>query len=107
MSWLLDDILGSTFAVLGYKRNPQTALTKEACTFWNQLGARFLCVLPSEAEDPDEGEIVDSTGELAALFVRGEGDFLVVRPDRSCAAQFSSGEAEDVVLAFRKLLHVD
>src|SRR6202044_1830877 len=53
---LLDDALGSSFAVLGLHADPVEGLSPDAAAWWRSLGARFVQVLaPRAAPGPDPG----------------------------------------------------
>ena len=103
---LLDDVLGPGFALLGYDQAPRRALSDDVLAFWTDLGARLVRIVPrgGAAQQAEDNEVVDSTGDLASFFAGQENDVVAVRPDRFCAAQFSPAQAAEVTRAFRKLL---
>lgn len=101
---LLDDVLGARFALLGYDQNPRGGIANEVLAFWTKLGARVLRIVPRGGSAGGDEEVVDSTGDLAAFFAGQENDFVVVRPDRFCAAQFSAERAAEVTGVLRERL---
>src|ERR1700712_1395565 len=91
---LLDDVLGSWFAVLCWNNNPRELLGADAFDTWKALGARFIAVRPqtqlhwSSATSPDDADVIvvgDRTGALKAWFDVHAESFLVLRPDRCIA----------------------
>jgi 3-(3-hydroxy-phenyl)propionate hydroxylase len=99
---LLDDVLGSWFAVLCWNNNPRKILGDEAFANWRALGARFVAVRPSTQlhwsdastpEDPDVVIVGDRTGGLKAWFDIHQESVLFLRPDRciagACIAQLA------------------
>jgi hypothetical protein len=85
---LLDDVLGTGFALLRLHENPEEAfVTTKACS-WKSLGVRFVSI---------EKEISD--------FILNRRDlFALVRPDRYICAVFKKKQAEAYASAFRKKL---
>lgn len=110
----LDEALGAGFAILGMDGDPRAHLEPGAVDFWQQLGTRFIQVLPAgspfPATMPDGLQIVrDDTGALSAWFARqrrrpgtGEPAAVVVRPDRYVFAAFDA--KTQVTRAMRDLL---
>ena len=99
---LLDDVLGSWFAVLCWNNNPRKILGDEAFAAWQALGARFVALRPSTQlhwsdastpEDPDVVIVGDRTGGLKAWFDSHQESVLFLRPDRciagACIAQLA------------------
>ncbi|MBV9279885.1 MAG: bifunctional 3-(3-hydroxy-phenyl)propionate/3-hydroxycinnamic acid hydroxylase [Chloroflexi bacterium] len=103
----LDDELGDGFAMLGMDGDPRAQLELEAADFWQQLGTRFIQVLPAgspfPAAVPDGLRVVrDDTGALASWFARQRRLAVVVRPDRYVFAAFDAKTR--VTRALRDLL---
>lgn len=74
---LLDDLLGTEFAVVG----PGVGLA--AATGWRGPAARFVRVVPpGGATGSGITEVVDVDGVLTAWFTRHGTDVVVLRPDR-------------------------
>jgi 3-(3-hydroxy-phenyl)propionate hydroxylase len=92
---LLDDVLGSGFAVIGYKVDPATVLPCPEYAAWKKVGAKIVHV--AKARDFALGEmgpasksdvvVEDVNGALRDWFLdrRDEG-IAVIRPDRYIAA---------------------
>jgi 3-(3-hydroxy-phenyl)propionate hydroxylase len=100
----LDAALGHWFAVLGCGADPHTELdaeTRAACT---ALGARLLHVVAPGVAAAD-GAFADESGALAAWFGATRERFVLVRPDRFCAAQFSAATAAATLAQLSALLH--
>ncbi|MGA7052896.1 MAG: FAD-dependent monooxygenase, partial [Mycobacterium sp.] len=100
---LLDDVLGTWFAVLCWNNNPRKILGDEAFANWKALGARFFALRPSTQldwtdpatpEDPEVLIVGDRTGGLKAWFDTHQESVLFLRPDRciagACIAQLAS-----------------
>ncbi|NMO19827.1 bifunctional 3-(3-hydroxy-phenyl)propionate/3-hydroxycinnamic acid hydroxylase [Pyxidicoccus fallax] len=76
---LLDDTLGSGFAVLSRKRE---SATRAARGLAMALGGRAVTVGPAGMRSTGSDEVEDFTGKLEGWFTRHGVDFAVVRPDR-------------------------
>ena len=76
---LLDDTLGSGFAVLSRRGG---AASEAARGLAQTLGGRALTVCPAGMRSTDPAEVEDPTGRLAQWFTRHGVDLVVVRPDR-------------------------
>lgn len=85
---LLDDVIGSNFALIAWGCDPTWGLTAAQIEFWSNLGTRFIQVLPSvQLQAPREISdgvirIGDSSGRLKEWFGRYPASIAVVRPDR-------------------------
>jgi 3-(3-hydroxy-phenyl)propionate hydroxylase len=94
---LLDDVLGTGFAVLCWSNNPRAFLGDEAFNRWKALGATFIAARPMTQlrwtghDDPDVVIVGDRTGALKAWFDTHTDSVLFLRPDRciagACIAQ--------------------
>lgn len=120
----LDDALGSSFAVLGLHRDPETLLSPDSVAWWRSLGARFVEVLPPRGgQGPEPGErrkrpsaqgvggvagtvqVEDVDGGFRDWMLRRPGDDVVVlRPDRYVAAVCAEHELESVTGQLRAVL---
>lgn len=97
---LLDDVLGTWFAVLCWNNNPRKILGEHAFEDWKALGARFVALRPSTQlgwtghDDPDVMVVGDRCGDLKAWFDQHEESVVFLRPDRciagACIAQRSA-----------------
>ncbi len=96
---LLDEILGTGFAVLAWNNNPRALLSEDTYTRWKTLGATFIEARPntqlhwSGHDDPDVTIVGDRTGTLKRFFDAHAESVLFLRPDRciaaACIAQLS------------------
>jgi 3-(3-hydroxy-phenyl)propionate hydroxylase len=96
---LLDDVIGSGFAVLSWNNNPRRLLGDVAFARWKALGARFVAARPSTQlhwtghDDPDVVVVGDRTGALKSWFDGHAESVLFLRPDRciagACIAQLA------------------
>ncbi|GAB3008241.1 bifunctional 3-(3-hydroxy-phenyl)propionate/3-hydroxycinnamic acid hydroxylase [Mycobacterium bourgelatii] len=96
---LLDDVLGSWFAVLCWNNNPRMILGDEAFATWKALGARFIAARPltqlhwTGHDDPDVEIIGDRSGGLKGWFDAHRESVVFLRPDRciagACIAQLA------------------
>lgn len=96
---LLDDVLGTWFAVLCWNNNPREILGAEAFSQWKVLGARFVALRPQTQlhwtghDDPDVVIVGDRDGDLKAWFDAHQESVLFLRPDRciagACIAQLA------------------
>ncbi|HEV7583055.1 MAG TPA: bifunctional 3-(3-hydroxy-phenyl)propionate/3-hydroxycinnamic acid hydroxylase [Mycobacterium sp.] len=96
---LLDDVLGTWFAVLCWNNNPRKILGDEAFAKWKSLGARFVALRPltqlhwTGHDDPDVVVVGDRTGGLKSWFDGHQESVVFLRPDRciagACIAQLT------------------
>lgn len=102
---LLDDVIGTGFAVLAWNNNPRALLGAEQFGRWKALGASFIAVRPltqlhwtppGGVDDPAVTIVGDRTGELKAWFDRHSESVLFVRPDRCIAAACIAQRAPEV-----------
>lgn len=102
---LLDDVIGTGFAVLAWNNNPRILLGEDAFARWTALGASFIAVRPStqlhwtppgQADDPAITIVGDRTGELKAWFDLHSESVLFLRPDRCVAAACIAQRAPEV-----------
>lgn len=102
---LLDDVIGTGFAVLAWNNNPRVLLGEKAFGRWAALGASFVAVRPStqlhwtppgHVDDPAITIVGDRTGELKSWFDRHSESVLFLRPDRCIAAACIAQRAPEV-----------
>ena len=96
---LLDDVIGTGFAVLAWNNDPRKLLGEKAFGRWMALGATFLSVRPSTQlhwtghDDPEVTIVGDRTGALKAFFDAHSESVVFLRPDRciagACIAQLA------------------
>jgi 3-(3-hydroxy-phenyl)propionate hydroxylase len=110
----LDEVLGNTFAVLGFRNDPAAAMGERALAFWNRLGARFVRVerarsgASREQRVPGGARTVcveDVHREIENWFERSGGSIAVIRPDRFLAALTIPGRADQVSQRLEQLLY--
>jgi 3-(3-hydroxy-phenyl)propionate hydroxylase len=109
---LLDDVLGTGFAVMCWSNNPRALLGDEVFERWKQLGARFVAVRPMTQlrwtghDDPDVDIVGDRTGALKAWFDAHTDSVLFLRPDRCIAGACVAQRAAEVSAALFKVLYL-
>jgi 3-(3-hydroxy-phenyl)propionate hydroxylase len=118
---LLDEALGSSFALLGLHADPADGLGADAAAWWRSLGARSVQVLaPRGAPGPDPGGrrkrpaqpgddwsviVEDVDGAFRDWLLKRPADnVIVLRPDRYVAAVCSLGDLERVTGRLRQTL---
>jgi 3-(3-hydroxy-phenyl)propionate hydroxylase len=118
---MLDEALGSSFALLGLHVDPSSGLSAEAAQWWRSLGARCVQVLaPRGAPGPDPGGRRKRPGRPADdwsavvedvdgafrdwLLKRPSDNVIVLRPDRYVAAVCPLGDLEQVTGRLRRTL---
>ncbi len=94
---LLDDMLGSEFAIIRLYERPEQAFENVPEHIREQLGAKYVCVLPQgtsfvKAEHEDCEVIRDVDGVLGKFLHHRQDIFVVVRPDRYVAGVFEVGK---------------
>lgn len=109
---LLDDVLGTGFAVVCWSNNLRAVLGEEAFGRWKALGATFVEVRPMSQlrwpghDDPDVAVIGDRTGALKAWFDVHTESVLFVRPDRCIAAACIAQRAPEISEGLFAALHL-
>lgn len=89
---LLDDVLGTGFAVLAWNNNPKALLDPSTFARWKALGAKLIEARPvtqldwAGHDDPDVTIVGDRTGALKKFFDGQSESVLFLRPDRCIAA---------------------
>ncbi|BBY40901.1 3-(3-hydroxy-phenyl)propionate/3-hydroxycinnamic acid hydroxylase [Mycobacterium mantenii] len=102
---LLDDVLGTWFAVLCWNNNPRKILGDVAFANWKALGARFFALRPATQlhwtghDDPDVVVVGDRHGELKSWFDAHSESVLFLRPDRCIAGACIAQRAPDLSAA--------
>jgi 3-(3-hydroxy-phenyl)propionate hydroxylase len=104
----LDDVLGDSFAVLGYHEDPTRLLGPRNRAYLTDLGARFVTVVRSRsrhATDPAAGtcRVEDVESTLRGWF-EGRPAIALLRPDRYLAALTTADGLDDVVSRLRSTL---
>lgn len=89
---LLDEVIGANFAVLSWGSNPKWGLTQKQIAAYEQLGTRFIQVLPSvqlKAKRPQVDGVIsvgDFNNSLKTWFAQYPASVVVIRPDRFIAS---------------------
>ena len=114
---LLDEVLGSGFALLRGHANAAEAFASLNTDFWGQLGARFVCIQTDDVQSCRKWMETKKDGEsLPIVVVRSmdkdflrevQDHFILVRPDRFILGIFKEEEADIFVSAFQHLLVCD
>lgn len=96
---LLDDVIGTGFAVLSWNNNPRALLGEAAFARWKALGASFIAARPltqlnwTGHDDPEVTVVGDRTGALKSFFDGVSESVVFLRPDRciagACIAQLA------------------
>nr|WP_100548305.1 MULTISPECIES: bifunctional 3-(3-hydroxy-phenyl)propionate/3-hydroxycinnamic acid hydroxylase [unclassified Pseudomonas] len=88
---LLDDVIGSNFAIIAWGVDPTWGLSAEQVAFWRNLGTRFIQVLPEvqlkAGHECPQGviRVGDRGGRLKTWFGRYPASVVILRPDRFVA----------------------
>ncbi|GAB3238686.1 bifunctional 3-(3-hydroxy-phenyl)propionate/3-hydroxycinnamic acid hydroxylase [Mycolicibacterium hippocampi] len=99
---MLDDVLGTGFAVLCWSNNLRAVLGESAFDRWKTLGAKFIEARPMTQlhwpghDDPDVVVVGDRTGALKSWFDVYTDSVLFLRPDRCIAAACIAQRAPEV-----------
>lgn len=89
---LLDEFIGSNFAVIAWGVNPTWGLKAETVQKWKALGVTFIKVVPPEqlsttpAEHDDVLVLGDTAHEIRAWFAKTNDSMVFLRPDKFVAA---------------------
>ena len=109
---LLDDVLGTGFAILSWNNNPRKLLGEEAFALWRNLGATFIAARPSTQlhwtghDDPEVVIVGDRTGALKTWFDVHAESVLFLRPDRCIAAAGIAQLAPELSDKLAAILHL-
>ena len=109
---LLDDVLGSGFAVLCWSNNLRAVLGDKAFDRWKALGAKFIAVRPMTQlqwtghDDPDVEIVGDRIGALKSWFDTHTDSVLFLRPDRCIAGACIAQRAPEVSESLFEVLHL-
>ncbi|ORB28285.1 bifunctional 3-(3-hydroxy-phenyl)propionate/3-hydroxycinnamic acid hydroxylase [Mycolicibacterium parafortuitum] len=109
---LLDEVLGTGFAVLCWSNNLRAVLGNDTFEQWKALGARFVEVRPMSQlrwpghDDPDVIVVGDRAGALKSWFDVYTDSVLFLRPDRCIAAACIAQRAPETSTALFEVLHL-
>ena len=107
---LLDDVLGTWFAVLCWNNNPRAVLGEQQFSAWKAQGARFITARPAcqlewtGHDDPDVTVIGDRGGQVKRWFDAQTDSVLFLRPDRCVAAACVAQRAPETGAALLDVL---
>jgi 3-(3-hydroxy-phenyl)propionate hydroxylase len=102
-NFLMDEELGSGFALVGFNCDPRTAIDQDALAYWMDQGARLVAVSARGAMAHDHW-LEDAYGELGRWIGDREHCLLLIRPDRFCMVAFTSDNAVEKLAKARQLL---
>ncbi len=109
---LLDEVLGTGFAILSWNNNPRKLLGDEAFAMWRNMGATFVAARPitqldwTGHDDPEVVIVGDRTGALKAWFDGHAESILFLRPDRCIAAAGIAQLAPELSDKLAQVLHL-
>ncbi|WP_006244944.1 bifunctional 3-(3-hydroxy-phenyl)propionate/3-hydroxycinnamic acid hydroxylase [Mycolicibacterium tusciae] len=109
---LLDEVLGTGFAVLCWSNNLRAVLGDEAFSRWKALGASFIEARPMTQlhwtghDDADVTVVGDRTGALKSWFDVYTDSVLFVRPDRCIAGACIAQRAPEMSESLFDVLHL-
>ncbi|VVD64592.1 3-(3-hydroxyphenyl)propionate hydroxylase [Pandoraea horticolens] len=105
----LDDVLGPWFAIVGWRHDPQSALSPQERARWASLGVKFVQVQRSRSGASREGRVCSAFGTecvedvdnaLADWFEASGQSVALVRPDRYVAGQCQPSDLSALSKAF-------
>lgn len=103
-SVLLDNRLGTGFAVLGINCDPRQLLDEATLRCWEQFETTFLCV--ASGDPAAQSGLIDSGGALAEFLGLEEPAVVLLRPDRFIMALATPGQANEMLMRAYALLEV-
>ncbi|WP_397475040.1 bifunctional 3-(3-hydroxy-phenyl)propionate/3-hydroxycinnamic acid hydroxylase [Pusillimonas sp.] len=111
---LLDEVLGDSFAILGWGTNPLYWMSDQTRELWKRLDARLISVWPDTQlgyqlkQSPSEVQPVgDPTNRLKAWFDRHSCGVVFLRPDRFVAAMCGPQQIEATSRALQAALKLE
>jgi len=101
---LLDERLGTGFAIVGFNCDPDEVLGEPTRNQWQALGARCVRICSGAAQARD-ADLVDDNNELRDWLGGADPAVLLVRPDRFCMVYARPGDAgERLQRAYRSIV---
>ncbi len=97
---LLDECLGSGFAIVGYDCDPAQVLDAQTQAYWKQLGTRLVAI-SATGDRADGAWVVDQDGKLGEWIGADAPSILLVRPDKFCMVAASPATAAEGLQAAR------
>lgn len=107
----LDDLIGLNFAIIAWGTDPSYGMNEASLAFWQELGARFIRVMPSvqlQHSSPTRDGVLtigDAQGRIKDWFSSQSKSIAFVRPDRFVAALASPQEVSGVTRQLAGVLH--
>lgn len=107
----LDDLIGLNFAIIAWGTDPSYGMNEASLAFWQELGARFIRVMPSvqlQHSSPTRDGVLtigDAQGRIKDWFSSQGKSIAFVRPDRFVAALASPQEVSGVTRQLAGVLH--
>lgn len=83
----LDEVLGHSFALLGYNVDPRQTLGSDALSFWEDLSTHFVTVVSPDSSFTalrveNVHVVYDVEGAIAKWLGQQDGNIAIIRPDR-------------------------
>ncbi len=100
---LLDEWLGSGFAIIGYNCDPGDVLSPGILQQWLAFGTRLVVISTTPVASREPG-LVDQHGELHRWLGSDRPSVTLVRPDRFCMAHAAPEHAEQQFTQALRLL---
>lgn len=101
---LLDQYLGTGFAIIGYNCDPTEVLGDQQLAQWRRVGTKIVRISTVAAQEDQDGIILDNGSELANWLGDQRPAVLLVRPDRFCMACACPAAAGTVLTEAYELL---
>jgi 3-(3-hydroxy-phenyl)propionate hydroxylase len=90
----IDNLLGPGFALLFFNYHPDQVMTPATRARWEQMGTRFVRVVPAGERLVSESDVRDPSGTLDRWRARVGGvDVAVIRPDRQVFGRYRGNPA--------------
>ena len=104
---LLDEALGTGFALVAFGQTPERELSGWVQPIWKKIGTRRIgiyslpCALPRQAAQAGilDAAVVDNERAVAAAWRGYEGQVLALRPDRYVMGAFPESDPGSAALA--------
>lgn len=100
---MLDDCLGTGFAIIGFNCDPAECLGEVARQQWAAKGTRLVRIQSGPCGSRDDA-LFDESGVFTTWLGSADPQLLLVRPDRFCMACTHPGDAERCLESAHRLL---
>lgn len=102
----LDDVCGRGFVVFTLASADET-VRQSAEALAREIGGLWLRILPAErAQEARTGDVVDTSGKLAAWFAQYQADAAVIRPDHYVYGASRGGAIEQLRQELGRFIHL-